>query len=191
MLISAYLLLSVLVSSSFADSPDLWSEVDAKLHHESLCDAFVDGAKYVFHRRSCSAFGCDEWNYEVRTSCESTNDGTSHAKIEHFNKGQVFSREEFSEFEWNRINGNFLRGTAAKAQMLGQTFSLDRVTESAEGFLRADYTVRTGSQLREEGYWILGDGPAIPQIIERHSTRYGIFKEEDTQTYVPGAESFK
>lgn len=181
----ALLTVSILASHAFAEAQDYWEMTDAKTHQESLCTAYVDGAKYQIHRKTCSAFGCSEWNFTVTTFCGKAADGTLTAKIEQSkNNGQIFSRETLTESNWKSIRGNLVRAKAKYAESFGLAFSLDHAEILSGNRLRVDYSVRSQSKVVEEGFWILGDGPTIPQLLERHTTQYGAFKEVNSDILV-------
>jgi hypothetical protein len=182
------LLLSALSASAHANAPapEFWERIDARVSHESLCQAFIDGAEYRFKRKSCTFMGCDAWEYVIRTTCGENSTGEMSTKIEYWNGGSIFSRQELSARRWAEIRGNLLRASAEASESFGQSFSLDSVEEDASGLMRVSYTVRGASgSIVSEGSWLLGDGPSIPQVLEKRLIRHGGIREEITDSLLP------
>lgn len=176
------LFLVIFATASYATDP--WSKVDEKVYKGSLCEAFIDQASYVFQRRSCSAFGCDEWLYQVRTFCGPAPDGNLVATIEQSSHGRVFSRQTLTESRWREFNGNLLRIKASAATSFGKEFRLERVEAMSDGRMRVEYSIRTNGSVSERGHWVLVDGPSVPQVIERVSETLGQLSEVSADIFV-------
>jgi hypothetical protein len=179
-------LVSLFVLQSLAQSPSSWNLIDSKVYQAALCDAYIDGATYQFRRKSCSVFGCDEWDYAVKTHCGKTPTGALSATIEHRRKnGSVFARETMTEADWRQLNGNLLRAKEKFVTSLGHTFSLDQAVVLSSGLLSASYSIRSGTRIIETGSWIFGSGPSIPQVQERSSKKVMGIQEETSDILIP------
>ncbi len=169
-------------SMNISKAEDPWTTLDKKFAHSSLCEAFLDGKSYPVKRETRSALGIDKWNYEIKTFCSQNRDGYPVARVEFWKDKKIFSRNQWTLEQWNQFQGNLLKNKANGAAQLGQAFKLDKVATVGK-FLRADYSVYSNNtQLAETGYWIIGDGPIIQQIIERTSIRHSFIEEESKDT---------
>lgn len=168
-------------SSSKLLADDLWILVDEKVSKQNLCDSFVDGAFYLFERESCSRIGCDQWNYEVHTFCDNIK---NLATIEHWKKGKIYRREYIDSQKWFAMKGNLLRFKQAYVNSFGNEFQLERVQTQQDGHLRIDYVIRRHNKTTALGYWLIGDGPAIPQILLQYNKTFNPIVEENTDLLV-------
>lgn len=164
-----------------AADESLWERLDRKFYKGHLCEAIVDGDSATVRRKSCSFAGCDEWSYRIVTSCRLKADGTAQATIDLFKTdGSHFSTVTLTEAQWLASDRNFLRMHAKAVESYGMNFHLTGIDEQG-AYLKASYEV-TNAKLgkQESGYWLVGDGPFITQVVEKQQVRAAAFKEVTT-----------
>jgi hypothetical protein len=91
-----------------------------------------------------------------------------------------FSSTTVTEAQWLASGRNFMRMQAKAVESYGMSFHLTEVTEQG-AYLKASYEVtnaRLGKQ--ESGYWLIGEGPFITQVVEKQQVRSAGFKEVTT-----------
>ena len=174
-------LLSLLPIGSFAGSVDSWQLVDETFAKNSLCEAIVDGDKQTIDRKTCSIFGCEQWSYRVLTECGLNEEGIPEAVLSFEKKGEIFFTQKISEVDWLRVNKNFLRMLAKADESFGMVFELLSVTSESDNVLKALFQVKKGATVVKRGYWLIGSGPYIKQVIEKHQEVNSIVSETVTE----------
>lgn len=145
--------------SASALATDLWEKIDNFVGYRPLCTAFGDGI-HQFQRKTCSQFGCDEWNYEIRVRCSA-----EQATLTYWQGDQNFAQEQIDESSWRTLHGNLLRYKAQSAESFGLKFNV-LTAEVTNNIMTVRYQILRGTQPMEEGEWQLISAPGIRQRVQ-------------------------
>ena len=164
---------------------NLWKKLDQILNNDRLCDSFKNKSNYKIKRKTCSKFGCENWQYVIKSSCSTNLEGESVATLEYWKLGKIFSKQSYSSTQWQNINGNLLCNKALLAESLGHRFTLQNLEETS-GLIKASYIVENEKTVLAKGYWLVDAKAvsAISQIIERHNTSFGVLTEKNSDILI-------